>query len=404
MTIKSALRVLLVEDDPDHARLAKNAIMSSKNRTYVVDTCGSVEEAMERLVRDPVHLILSDFHLPGKSGLGLLEWLKAENLDIPFVMITGSGDEKTVVKAMQGGAYNYIVKDGAYFNVLPHVVDETFLEYLADKEKKRFELEIRTKNVQLEKANRELRKLDQLKSDFIASVSHEFRTPLNSIRESIALILDGVVDTSQEKGKQVLGIAKRSIDRLTMMINDLLDLSKLEAGKMRLHIEPYDFQVLVDEVLGSLKSLAERKSVNLCFEPIKEFPKVACDADRMIQVLMNLVGNAVKFTPENGSVAVRLEVAANRHVNIIVSDTGVGIAKENLARIFERFEQVKETAPSGYKGTGLGLSICKELVELHDGNILAESELGKGSRFIVSLPLVQGASKEKLSLVQEKIA
>lgn len=404
MTMKSTLRVLLVEDNPDHAQLAKNAIMGSRNRTYVVDVCVTAEDAMVQLGGEPVHLILCDYHLPGKNGLELLEWLRAQNLDIPFVMITGNGDEKTAVRAMQGGAYNYVVKDDAYFNVLPHVVDETFIEHLADREKRRFELEIRAKNVELEKANRELKKLDQMKSDFIASVSHEFRTPLNSIHESIALILDGVVDTSQEKGKQVLEIAKRSIDRLSAMINDLLDFSRIEAGKMRLHIEPYDIQVLVDEVLGSLRSLAEKKKITFCFEPAKGFPKVACDAERMIQILTNLVGNAIKFTPEKGTVTVAVEAAENQQARIIVTDTGIGIAKENLERIFGRFEQVRGAVPSGSVGTGLGLSICKELVKLQGGEIWAESEPSKGSRFILSMPFAQKMSPEKAFLIQERVA
>ncbi len=225
--MNSNLKILLVEDNPDHAALAKNAILNSKDRKYLVVTCTSVEDAMELLKTgsDPIHMILSDYHLPGKTGVEFLEWLVSENIRIPFVMMTGAGDEKTAVRAMHGGAYNYIVKDDVYLSVLPHVIDETFIKYLAENEKIRYEREIREKNVALEKTNRELKKLDQLKSDFIASVSHDIRTPLNSMQESIALILDGVVDVQQEKGKRVLEIAKRSISRLTTMINDLLDFS-----------------------------------------------------------------------------------------------------------------------------------------------------------------------------------
>ena len=389
MIAKSALRVLLVEDNPDHALLAKNAILNSKDRRYTVELSGSVEEAMEKIKNGPVNMIISDYNLPGKSGLEFLEWLNSQEIDVPFIMMTGMGDQKTAVKAMQEGAYNYIVKDDVYLNVLPHVIDETFIKYLSDKEKERYEREIREKNVALEKANRELKKLDQLKSDFIASVSHDIRTPLNSVQESLALILDGIVDTREEKGKKILEIAKRSIGRLTGMINDLLDFSKLEAGKMRVHIGPCDIQVLIDEVLGSLKSLAEKKRVKLIFHPVEGFPKIACDAERMIQVFTNLVGNAIKFTPESGNVTVQLEMGTNGRINIIVSDAGIGIPKADLGRIFERFEQVKSANSGEIKGTGLGLSICKELVKLHNGEIWAESELGKGSRFIVSLPTDQ---------------
>lgn len=405
MTLRSALRVLLVEDNPDHALLAKNAILNSKNQNYVVEVAGSVEEAIEKLSSgpaEPIHMIVSDYHLPGKNGLEFLEWLNAQKIELPFVMMTGAGDEKIAVKAMQTGAYNYIVKDDVYLTVLPHVIDETFIKSLSDKEKERYEFEIRQKNVALEKANRELKKLDQLKSDFVASVSHDVRTPLNSVQESIALILDGIVNPADEKGKKVLEIAKRSIGRLTTMINDLLDFSKLEAGKMRLHIEPSDVQILIDEVLGSLKSLADKKKVKLVFNPVKDFPKVPCDPERMIQVITNLVGNAVKFTPENGTVTVTVGGPPNDRAKIVVSDTGIGIAKEDLARVFERFEQVKGASPAEHKGTGLGLSICKELVKLHSGEIWVESELGKGSQFIISLPLRQNIQGSSISLVPER--
>lgn len=384
---KSGLHLLLVEDNPDHAALAKGAILKSKQRAYDVDVVSSVEEATERLKANSIHMVISDYNLPGKNGLDLLDWMNEEKIEIPFVMMTGMGDEKTAVRAMQKGAYNYIVKDDAYLDILPHVVDETFLQHLANQERERYELKIREQNVALEKANRELKKLDQLKSDFIASVSHDLRTPLNSIQESIALILDGIVKTETDQGKNILEISRRSVGRLKTMIDDLLDCSKLEAGKMRLHIEPQDIQVLVDEVLGSLKSLAEKKKIKFDFSPVDGFQKVPCDAERLIQVLTNLVGNAIKFTPENGTIGVRLEGPANGKVQIIVSDTGIGIPKEDLDRIFERFEQVKDTSSRAKpKGTGLGLAICKELVKLHGGQIWAESEIGKGSRFIISLP------------------
>ena len=228
-----SLHLLLVEDNPDHAALARNAILKSKGHKYEVDVVNAVEQAMEKLQTQPIQMVISDFHLIDRNGLELLEWINEHKISIPFIMVTGSGDEKTAVKAMQSGAYNYIVKDDTYLSVLPHVVDETLLNDLAVKEKDRFEQVIREKNVALEKANRELKKLDQLKSDFIASVSHDIRTPLNSIQEGVSLILDGIVNPTDEKGRKVLEIAKRNTQRLATMINDLLDFSKLEAGKDR---------------------------------------------------------------------------------------------------------------------------------------------------------------------------
>ncbi len=405
MIRKIALKILLVEDNRDHALLAKNAILSSPDSQYSVEFASSVEEAIKTLELQTglIHMVISDFHLPGKNGLELLVWMNEKKLTVPFIMLTGEGDEKTAVKAMQEGAYNYIVKDQVYLSVLPHLVDETFIKFLAEQEKIRYEQEIREKNLALEKANEELKKLDQLKSDFIASVSHDIRTPLNSIQESIALILDGIVNVDDERGKLVLEIAKRSIAHLTSMINDLLDFSKLEAGKVKLHIQPSDIQSLINEVLDSIRSLAEKKKINLLFKPATDFPKINCDPERLIQVFTNLVGNAIKFTPECGNVTVEAKTALNDQVHITVADTGIGIAKDDLERIFDRFEQVKGASPHEYKGTGLGLSISRELVKMHGGKIWVESEIGKGSRFIVSLPIHQPALKDNVSFAGERL-
>jgi signal transduction histidine kinase len=386
------LPILLVEDNPDHAMLEKKAILRGKQDAYQVDHCTSVEEAIDKIKAGQYCMIISDYNLPGKTGLQLLEWLNEENMEIPFIMMTGAGDEKIAVQAMRNGAYNYLVKDEAYLNVVTHIVDETFLKHFAEKEKQRFELEIRNKNVALEKANRELKKLDQLKTDFTASVSHDIRSPLNSMQESISLILDGVVNPNDEKGKRVLQIAKRSIDRLNKMINDLLDFSKLDSGKMRLHINPADVQTLIDEAYETLKGLADKKEIRFVFEPSKNFPKVLCDGERILQVLMNLIGNAIKFTPEKGTVSVAASIADGNCV-VKVCDTGIGIQSENIANIFGRFEQVKGADSGGARGTGLGLAICKELVLLHRGKIWVESEFGRGSQFIFSIPLHQNAKR-----------
>jgi signal transduction histidine kinase len=298
---KNQLKVLLVEDNPDHAVLVKNAITKGKDGRYQVQLCASVEDAIEIMKSDHFNMVISDFNLAGKNGLQLLSWLNDQRIELPFIMVTGAGDEKIAVQAMQDGAYNYVVKDDVYLSVLPHVVDETFIKFLANQAQEQYEQEIRKKNIELEQANRNLKKLDQLKSDFVASVSHDVRSPLNSIQESIALILDGIVDVREEKGRRVLEISKRSTERLGKMIDDLLDFSKIEGGKMYLHIEPANIQVLIDEALGSLKSLADRKKVTYDFKPNDSFPTVPCDPERMIQVFTNLIGNAIKFTPAGGT-------------------------------------------------------------------------------------------------------
>ncbi|MBI4970615.1 MAG: hybrid sensor histidine kinase/response regulator [Candidatus Omnitrophica bacterium] len=385
-------KILLIEDNPDHAYLVRKSI--SEALKSQVDMAGTGEEGIAKLKSGNYDLVISDFNLPGMDGMEILQMVKEFNIDVPFIMLTGQGDEKVAVSAMKLGAYNYVVKDDVCYTILPRVISETLTKYRADKEKERFEREIREKSEALEKANQELKKLDELKSEFISSVSHEFRNPLNSIRESVELVLDGVVNANEEKGRRILEIAKTSAERLTILVNDLLDFSKLEAGKMKMEKEPADIKRIVQDAVDSMRPLAEKKRLKLEIVPPTEKIVVFADPLRIIQVLTNLISNAIKFTPEDGRIDVIAEPFDDpkppvQKVKVSVKDTGIGISLENLSRIFERFEQVKQPhrgKTPELQGTGLGLSICQEIVKLHQGNIWAESELGKGSTFIFTLP------------------
>ncbi len=384
--------ILLVEDNPDHAFLVRKAV--SESLKSQVDIAETGESGIVKLKSKPYDLLICDFNLPGMDGLEVLHTIKEIGLEIPVIMLTGQGDEKIAVAAMQAGAYNYLVKDDVCYTLLPRVISETLIKFKADKEKERLEREIREKSAALEAANKELRKLDEMKSEFISSVSHEFRNPLNSIRESIELVLDGIVDPKEDKGKRILEIAKHSAERLTILVNDLLDFSKLEAGKMKMEKEPSDISKIIQEAVDSMRPLAEKEKLVLEFVPPAEKMSVYADPLRIMQVLTNLIGNAIKFTPQGGKIELKCDSIEDteppvQKIRVGVRDTGIGIAQNNIMRIFERFEQVKQPhrgATPELQGTGLGLSICQEIVKLHQGRIWAESEVGKGSTFFFTLP------------------
>lgn len=230
--------------------------------------------------------------------------------------------------------------------------------------------------------------LDQLKSNFISNITHELRTPLVAIDKSIALILAknaGEVSSAQE---EFLSIAQRNIKRLSIMINDLLDLSKLEAGKMKVNALPSLIAFVIEESVGSLINWAKTKSINIEKKIENGLPEINIDSDRIIQVLTNLIGNGIKFTPVNGNITVEASLSSEgKAVMISVSDNGVGITPENLPNIFNKFYQAGERVASDINGTGIGLSIVKEIVELHGGKIWVESVKGVGARFIFTLPL-----------------
>ena len=238
---------------------------------------------------------------------------------------------------------------------------------------------------ELEQKNKELERLDQLKDDFVSIVSHELRTPLSITKEGISLVLDGITGSINPKQNKILTTSKNSIDRLARIIDSLLDISKIESGRVELKKKNVDFGILIKNVFAVFENKAKEKGLELRFNlPKEQGLDLYIDEDKIIQVFTNLIGNAIKFT-EKGSIDVSLAQKEDE-VEFTVSDTGIGIAAEDLPKVFNKFLQFGRTPGAGEKGTGLGLSIARGLIELHGGRIWVESELGKGAKFIFTLP------------------
>jgi len=230
------------------------------------------------------------------------------------------------------------------------------------------------------------KELDALKSKFVASVSHELRTPLVAIEKSVSLLLSKTTGPISETQEQFLSIASRNLKRLTNLINDLLDISKFEAGRMRLKFEASSIGEVIGEVIEGMENWAGTKSIRINKKIQAGLPEVNMDSQRIIQVLTNLIGNAIKFTPKDGEITVAANLEED-NIKVSVADTGAGISKDELAKVFDKFYQTAERASTDISGTGLGLSIAKEIVGLHGGKIWAESEKNQGAKFIFTLPL-----------------
>ncbi len=237
------------------------------------------------------------------------------------------------------------------------------------------------------KAEESLTKALQIKSDFTSMVSHELRTPLTSIKESIALVLEGIAGTLTAKQHELLDIAKRNVDRLARLINDVLDFQKLESGKLQFQMRKNDINRIVAEVQKGMTPLAREKGLDLVVNLDTDLPVITSDRDKIIQVLTNIVDNAVKFTEKGGITIVTSRNKKDDVVLVSVQDTGIGIKKEDMPRLFQRFEQIAGIKESKAGGTGLGLALSKELIEKHDGKIWAESGPGKGTTFHFTLPV-----------------
>lgn len=229
----------------------------------------------------------------------------------------------------------------------------------------------------------EVKRLLQVKTQFTSMVSHELRTPLSAIKEGISLVSEGIAGPVNEEQKRFLGIAKGNVDRLARFINEVLDFQALTSGKMEYKLQETDINEVVREVHEVMISLAEEKDLDFLLRLEDDLPKISIDRDKIIQVLTNLVNNALKFT-EKGGITITTGRGDN-FIQVSVKDTGAGIKKEDFPKLFQQFAQLERRTG----GSGLGLAICKEIIEAQRGKTWVESEFGKGSTFHFILPIVE---------------
>ncbi len=241
-------------------------------------------------------------------------------------------------------------------------------------------------NEELARKNQELTHLDELKSDFMATMSHELRTPLTSIIGYSDMLLSGMTGELNEKQSAFVESILKGGEALLGLINDILDLTKIEAGRLELNREPVDLRAALLGVLPVVKPRAQEKRIRISTFLPTDLPLVYADPAKFNQILLNLLTNGIKYTHDNGSVSVEARTVDGL-VEIWVNDTGMGIAKEDQEKVFQRFTQIDSSATRSQGGTGLGLAIVRELVELHGGTIRLQSKLGKGSSFIFTMPI-----------------
>jgi PAS domain S-box-containing protein len=240
----------------------------------------------------------------------------------------------------------------------------------------------------LKEANKQLKKMDRLKSDFVSMVSHEIRTPITIMKEGISLCLEGITGELTDMQQELLNGILESVFRLQRLVTELLDLSKIEDGNLELHRSTIDLRDVAQQVQNDYKNQAIDKKIRLHLSKPPEPVSAHVDRDKIIQVFHNLVSNAIRYTERGGDIWIRIEDTRDKEIVCSVSDTGIGIAEENMRDLFSKFKQFGQPKGSDYKGTGLGLAIAKGLVEKHGGRMWVESEPGKGSTFYFSIPRV----------------
>ena len=389
--------VLIVDDNPSKL-IALEAALEGMDIEIVTAVSGT--EALRKLLAQDFAVVLLDVNMPIMDGFETAAMIRrrpvSEYLPIIFITAEVLADEARL-KGYEIGAVDYILSP-----VLPQILRAkvaTFADLYRLRERSyRYGEELLRKNEEIERQNLMLEQASRMKSEFLANMSHELRTPLNAIIGFSELLKDGVIGELTEEQQEHTTLIFDSGQHLLALINDILDLSKIEAGKLALEPAEFSLPSLLGNSLTMLREKAGKHRIQLALEIEPGLESISGDERKLKQVLYNLLSNAVKFTDDGGRVSVTArrshraigKDARCETVEIAVEDSGIGIAAADVAKLFNPFVQLDASLARRYEGTGLGLVMVKRLVELHGGGVEVTSEVGKGSRFSFWLPLKPG--------------
>ncbi len=367
MSREDVPNVIVVDDTPANLQLLTGML---KERGYKVRPVPSGKLALQAAKNDPPDLILLDIMMPEMNGYEVCERLKADEKlrEIPIIFISAMNETMDKVRAFGVGGVDYVIKPFQFEEVEARV---------------RTHLELQRQRRKLKENYEQLRRLEELRDNLVHMIVHDLRNPLTGISGFLDLMLALEKGTLTEHGLEYLQTAKRSTTAVIDMVSAVLDVSKMEAGEMKLHLAECDLVRMAVDLMSGMQSLKEGREMVLDAPPAPV--TVVADGDLVLRVVQNLLGNALKFTPSDGWIRLGIEPDDNR-VCVRVRDNGPGIPAEYRVRIFEKFGQVEARANGQKYSTGLGLTFCKLAVEAHGGSIGVESEVGKGSTFWFVLP------------------
>jgi signal transduction histidine kinase len=369
---EKALQVLLVEDNAGDVRLLREMFSGERPDSFELTHLLRMSEAEIHLAKGGVDIVLLDMGLPDGHGLDTVRRAHAAAPGVPLIILTGLDDEALAAEAMTQGAQDYMIKGQIESRALPRA-----LRHAIERHRMQTETDlIRTHQM-------------QFKDEFLSHVSHELRSPLTAVRQFVTILLDSLAGELNLEQRGYLEIVLRNVNQLRSMINDLFEVTGVQAGKLRIELQSTSASDAIVYTVSTLQEAATAKGITLSSDVECGLPSVYADPARVRQILIILVDNAIKFTPTNGAVKIRARIL-EEDPNLLVlevSDSGCGISPAMTERIFERLFQASDPALAGRKGLGLGLYICKDLVTRQGGQIWAKSAPGQGAVFSVTLPI-----------------
>ncbi|UKO96766.1 ATP-binding response regulator [Nostoc sp. UHCC 0870] len=396
--MKETLRILVVDDD-ELDRMTVYLALTQAGVKIELSEVSDARTAISTLRHTTYDCVFLDNDLPDQDGLSLIQKLRASEIKVPLVVITDQGDEQTAVELMKAGATDYLAKSRLSSATLTQVLRHAMRVYQAEMQTALANQQLKESNEQLLRKNQELQRQQEqiqlqnlklleasrLKSQFLATMSHELRTPMNAIIGFAQILLrpkfGNLTNQQTDMVERILNNGKH----LLMLVNEVLDFSKLEEGRLALQPELFDLAKVTHTTVAEIRSLAEAKKLSLVVKINTANPVIFNDPVRIRQILLNLLSNSIKFT-ESGSIWVEVQDLGENRVALSVRDTGIGISSEDFQHIFEAFRQVDQSITRKYSGTGLGLAIINSLVRMMGGKISLESQVGVGSLFKIELP------------------
>jgi two-component system, sensor histidine kinase len=363
--------VLLIEDNPGDADLVRLRLVEGHS-SVKVNCVHRLSEALASLAKEQPSLVLLDLNLPDSHGADTFRKVLEKAPGVPVVVISGQDDEALAIKAMNQGVQDYLIKGDITSKHL-----ERAIRYAVERQGLQRSIEMAQKK-QLE-----------FKNQFLSHVSHELRTPLTCIHQYTTLLADGLAGPVAPEQADHLKTILKSVNQLHAMIRDLLEATRAETGKLRVEPRCIAIAGLVQQAIAMMRPTAAEKHIGLEAGIDERIPLIYADPDRILEVLINLIDNGIKFTPPDGSVVVQACMTETdpSYVYFSVSDTGRGIRPDAKRLIFERLFQDPDSVDNNRAGLGLGLFICREIVRLHDGRIWVSSEPEQGSTFTFTLPI-----------------
>jgi signal transduction histidine kinase len=406
---------VLVADDSEAIREMLGSFLA--NHGYHTDLATDGKSAIDLFNAHPYDVIICDLQMPGIDGLGVLAQIKTLDPDVQVIILTGYATLETAIRALRLGAYEYQFKPVDDMELFARLVERAYRHRCVLRENKQLLAQLQGANIHLESevekrtselmaANESLRNLDRLKNDFISIVSHELRTPLAVITLEAQMLASGM-QFSADKQREIYQALLVNARRLQIQIDDLLDFALIERGELELKFTACSINQIVRDVVDLYSARAAEKHLKMTLNlPPTAQLSVVADGPRLRSALVHLVDNAVKFTPENGTVTVSVhsmvfvpdtEVPA---IAVAVRDSGIGIPSETQRNLFGAFNQADMSTTRRFGGMGMGLALAKRIVEAHSGKITFKSEEGQGSLFALWVPVRQEQVQKKADQVE----